>query len=232
MRKLLIWSVPKRVTITGLMIAVVFCALLLGCLLEMRRIKRAQLFFGQMAANYAQREKYLRDNIAIYLHQAQLDKRMAESQRESIERQASRGGRHLGDVGEGLLKSNLRLYEGYLNSGRRNLTQVREARIKAERFALLKQNYADAASCLWLPFAPSPLVVRYPENGGRAGKGNRRRPADEADAAEDLFNPEDLFKGIDEIVEPEKPDIRYTSPGFNSETLRPILAKRGTTRPR
>ena len=56
MRKLMIWLIPKRITITGLMSAVLCCAVLLACVAEMRRIKRAQAFFGQMAANYAQRE--------------------------------------------------------------------------------------------------------------------------------------------------------------------------------
>ena len=76
---------------------------------------------------------------------------------------------------------------------------------EAERFAILKQIYAEAASCLWLPFAPSPLAVRHPENGVGAGKDNRNWPADEADAAEDLF------KGVDEIVKPAKPDVREKS---------------------
>ena len=92
-----------------------------------------------------------------------------------------------------------------LDSGRRNLMDARRARTKAERFAILKQINAEAASCLWLPFAPSPLALRYPENGVRAGNDNRNWPADEADAAEDLF------KGIDEIVKPEKPDVREKS---------------------
>jgi hypothetical protein len=206
MLKLMIPLRRPRVTITGLMSVVVFCALLLGCIIEMRRIMRAQLFFGQMAANYAQREKFERDSIAFDLDLALVHKRIAESQRESIERQADRAGRHLGDVNDALLQSRIRLYESRIDSGRRNLMQVREARIKAERFAILKQIYADAASCLWLPFAPSPLAVRHPENGGRAGKVSRHWTADEADAAEDLF------KGMDEIEKPAKPDVRKKGP--------------------
>jgi hypothetical protein len=81
---------------------------------------------------------------------------------------------------------------------------VQQARIKAERFAILKQTYAEAASCLWLPFAPSPLVVRHPENGVAARSGSRQWPADEADAAEDIR------KGIDETEKPAKPDLGET----------------------
>lgn len=67
MPKLMMRVIPGRVTIPGLMFAVALCALIIGCILEMRRIKRAQAFFGQMAAIYAQREKLERDFIPFLL---------------------------------------------------------------------------------------------------------------------------------------------------------------------
>jgi hypothetical protein len=202
MRKLMMRVIPGRVTIPGLMFAVAFCALIIGCILEMRRIKRAQAFFGQMAAIYAQREKLERDLIPFLLDQALREKRMAESERESIER--SSAGRHLGEIPDALLSSRIRLLERSMASGREDLLRVRQARIKAERFAILKRTYAEAASCLWLPFAPSPLAVRHPENGVGASSRTRHWPADEADAAEDIL------KGIDETEKPAKPDLDET----------------------
>jgi hypothetical protein len=202
MRKLMMRVIPGRVTIPGLMFAVALCALIIGCILEMRRIKRAQAFFGQMAAIYAQREKLERDFIPFLLDHALREKRMAESERESIER--SNAGRHLEEIPDALLSSRIRLLERSMASGREDLLRVRLARIKAERFAILKQTYAEAASCLWLPFAPSPLVVRHPENGVGASSRNRHWPADEADAAEDIL------KGIDVTEKPAKPDAGET----------------------
>jgi hypothetical protein len=202
MRKLMMRVIPGRVTIPGLMFAVALCALIIGCILEMRRIKRAQAFFGQMAAIYAQREKLERDLIPFLLDQALREKRMAERERESIER--SNAGRHWGDRQDTLLSSRIRLLELSMASGREYLLRVRQARIKAERFAILKQTYAEAANCLWLPFAPSPLVVRHPENGVAARSGSRQWPADEADAAEDIL------KGIDVTEKPAKPDAGET----------------------
>jgi hypothetical protein len=195
-----------RVTITGLIFTVVFCAVILRCIVETRRIKRAQAFFGQMASIYSQREALERSKISDSLGMAQFYKRMAEKEKESIEWLGSRVGRHLGDV-EIDIRRRVKFYNESVASQRQSLLHAREARIKADRFAILKQTYAEAASCLWLPFAPSPLAVRHPENGGRASSVKRRLPADEADEADRTPT-----EGIDEPEKPAKPDVGGTPP--------------------
>jgi hypothetical protein len=196
-----------RVTIAGLMFTVVFCAAILACLVETRRIKRAQTYFGQMAAIYAQREVLERSKISNFLSLASFHKQMAEKERESIERQASRMRRHFGEDESSGVRLKVWMYNTYVDSEKRSLSYVQEARLKADRFAILKQTYAEAASCLWLPFAPSPLAVRHPENGGRASSVKRRLPADEADEADRTPT-----EGIDEPEKPAKPDVGGTPP--------------------
>jgi hypothetical protein len=203
-----------RLTITGLIFTLVFCALILGCIFETRRIKRAQAFFGQMASIYSQREALERSKISDCLDMAQFDKRMAEKEKESIERLGSRVGRHLGDV-ETDLRWRVQLYNECVASQRRSLLYAREARIKADRFAILKQTYAAAASRLWLPFAPSPLAVPHPEHGGRASVGRRRLPADEADEADEIPT-----EPTDETEKPAKPELRETPPTFSISVIR------------
>jgi hypothetical protein len=207
--KLMIGVRRTRVTITGLIFTVVFCAVILRCIVETRRIKRAQAFFGQMASIYAQREALERSKMSDCLDMAEFDRRMAEKEKESIERLGSRVGRHLGEV-ESHLRWKVQFYNQSVASVRQSLLSAREARIKADRFAILKQTYASAASCLWLPFAPSPLAVRHPENGGRSSLGKRRLPADESDEADEIPT-----EGTDETEKPAKPKLRETPPIFS-----------------
>jgi hypothetical protein len=199
-----------RVTITELLVTVLFCAVILGCIVETRRIKRAQTFFGQMASIYSQREALERSKISDFNDIASFYKEMAQKERESIERQDSRVGRHLGEAESIQLRRRVLLYNECVTSERQSLLHARGARIKADRFALLKQTYAEAASYLWLPFAPSPLAVRHPENGGRAGLGRRPLPPDEADQADDIPT-----EGTDETEKPTIPDFGERPPSFS-----------------
>jgi hypothetical protein len=205
-----------RVTITGLIFTVVFCAVILRCIVETRRIKRAQAFFGQMASIYSQREALERSKISNSLNMAQFYKRMAEKEKESIEWLGSRVGRHLGDV-EIHLQWRVKFYNESVASQRKSLLDAREARIKADRFAILKQTYAAAASCLWLPFAPSPLAVPHPEHGGPASLVRRRLPADEADEADEIPT-----EPTDETEKPAKPELRETPPTFSISVIRRV----------
>ena len=203
-----------RVTITGLISTVVFCAVILGCIVEIQRIKRAQAFFRQMSSIYAQRETLERSKISSFLDMAQFDNSMAESEKESIERLRSGGGRQFGEV-DSHLRWRVRFYHEHVASERRCLSYASEARIKADRFAILKQTYATAANSLWLPFAPSPLAVRHPENGGRASLVKRRLPADEADEADEV-----PLERTDETEKSAKPKLRETPSTFSISGVR------------
>jgi hypothetical protein len=167
-----------------------------------------------MSSIYAQRETLERSKISDFLDMALFDKGMAEKEKESIERLGSRGGRHLGEV-ENHVRWRVRFYNEHLASERRSLLYAQEARIKADRFAILKQTYATAANSLWLPFAPSPLAVRHPENGGRASLVRRRLPADEADEADEV-----LPERTDETEKSAKPKLRETPSTFSISILR------------
>jgi hypothetical protein len=159
-----------RVTILGMMTTVFVCGVILGCIVEIRRIKRAQAFFGQQAAYYAQRERIERNTLSFFLNSALSDKRLAENMKQSIERSRFRVGDRWGqaDIDRRLLMSKLKLYEAAMESGRQCLLYAQNARVEADRLSLLRCDYAEAASCWWLPFAPSPMSGRHPETEGSA----------------------------------------------------------------
>jgi hypothetical protein len=69
----------------------------------------------------------------------------------------------------------------------------------------------EAASCWWLPFAPSPMAGRNAETEGRAGSREKRVAPEKAEGATKLD------EGTDETSKPAKPGLGEPPFGFSSD---------------
>jgi hypothetical protein len=79
-------SSRSRPTLLGLMMAVFVSGVSLGCVAEMRRIKRAQSYFRQQAAHFAQLETLERDVASLCLSTALSCKQTCEENSAWIKR--------------------------------------------------------------------------------------------------------------------------------------------------
>jgi hypothetical protein len=168
MLKSIIRRGQPQVTILATMTFVAVCAIILGGILDARRIRRARVSFGQRATNYAQLEKLERDKLSDILRDVAWYKQRVDRERKSLERLLTTVGRRRSFADQDLLLERIRRraesYDFSAALARERVLDARRARVNADRLSALKQVYAKAANCLWLPFAPGPLAGRDPES--------------------------------------------------------------------
>jgi hypothetical protein len=144
-----------QLTIAGILGIVALIAVLLGCFVEVYRIRRTQAFYRQEAANYAQLEKGEERKRSEHLRTALLLKERIEYL--ELHPRAGVQDHFVFPFPADLDAS----YTDFcLNRGREELVRAAEARANAQRFSKLRQRYHEAGTCLWLPFGPNPLKVK------------------------------------------------------------------------
>jgi hypothetical protein len=157
-----------QLTILATMTLVAVCAVVLGCIVDLRRIRRAQVSFGRRATSYAQLEKLERAKLSDILRDVASYKQGLDREKKSLERLVAAVGRRRSVSDRDILLERIRLkmesYDFSAALARDRLLDARRARVNADRLSTLKQVYANAAGCLWLPFAPGPLAGRNPES--------------------------------------------------------------------
>jgi hypothetical protein len=151
-----------RPTIQGTMAAVFACGLILGCVIETRRIKRAQACFRQRAADFGQLETGERNLASTFLSQSLNHKKVCEQYTEWIERLRTPGDRSFPNPNNRVINGLEAAIEQSFALGKQRLLDAQEAKSKAENFSILRRAYAEAAKCVWLPFTPSPLPGDLP----------------------------------------------------------------------
>ena len=146
-----------RLTIAGIMGIVACIAVILGCLVEAGRIRRTQAFYLRESARYAQLETRENQNQTFYLKGALLEKDLIEQMRriESMRHEVMRD--HFYVRAPQQFAPDTERYKTHFESGRKYLSSLDEARIKAKRYSELSRRYKRAGTCLWLPFGPNPL---------------------------------------------------------------------------
>jgi hypothetical protein len=163
-RRMVMRKKRLQFTIRGLIILVALSALVLGFLLEERRILRRQAHFRQEALEYSQLEKEALGSRELYLS-------LALSMKKSIELQQHWDAMSQGDdrffpwqpeaapPGNGFSGRN-RLMRELFNDGRKYLALAQVAKESAEEYGELKRRYERAGNRVWLPFTPSPRDVK------------------------------------------------------------------------
>ena len=141
-----------------MMIVSCVCAVVLGLVVEVRKIRRAKAFFQQEATRYAQLERLERGEIAYLLRLAQFHKETAENDLREIEvLRATLGSYHWPAEKTSLLRRierRVRSYETSMVEGRRCLASVQKKRGRIVELSGVRQAYDNAACSLWIPFAP------------------------------------------------------------------------------
>ena len=141
-----------------MMIVSCVCAVVLGLVVEVRKIRRAKAFFQQEATRYAQLERLERGENAYLLRLAQFHKETAENDLREIEvLRATLGSYHWPAEKTSLLRRierRVRSYEKSMVEGRRCLASVQKKRGRIVELSGVRQAYDNAACSLWIPFAP------------------------------------------------------------------------------
>jgi hypothetical protein len=170
-----------RFTLLGLMVAVLLCAAVMGFVTEAVRIRRVQASYRHRAFSYAQLEKGERDKASSFLNQALFYKQLYEKGALRLARSklGTSGRWDPEDDRARVARLMEKSYQGIFVQGKQCLSYAQKARVRAEKFSVLKRTYAKAASCLWLPLQPAPADVRNLDKVSQAGPDKGRLPADD-----------------------------------------------------
>jgi hypothetical protein len=144
-----------RLTIAGIMGIVAFTAAILGSLVDAHRIRRTQAFYLRESAKYAQLERGENNYLSVLLKAALHEKEFIEDMRERDSEQDERMRDHF--YAPSRFAPDTERCKIHLERGRKYLTYVDNARIKAKRYSELSRRYKEAGTRLWFPFGPNPL---------------------------------------------------------------------------
>jgi hypothetical protein len=144
-----------RLTIAGIMGVVACTAVVLECLVDAVRIRRAQAFYLRESAKYAQLESRENQNQSFYLQAALLENNLIDHLRqiESDRRESMRD--HF--YAPLRIVPDTERYKINFERGRKYLARLAQSRIKAKRYSELSRRYKTAGTGLWLPFGQNPL---------------------------------------------------------------------------
>jgi hypothetical protein len=149
----------RQITIAGMMCTVALTGVVLGFLVEAYRINRAQAFYLQESAKYAQLEKQENDQTSIHLQRAMILKSFIESMEQRSRQKGAADHFFPSKPADGFIGPMAEVYTRNLSRGRESLARVDEARIRARQFGELRRRYKEAGSCRWFPFGPNPLKL-------------------------------------------------------------------------
>jgi hypothetical protein len=150
----------RQITIAGALLIVALTAIVLGLLVEARRIKRTQALYLKESAKYAQLEKHEIAERSIHLQRALILKKTIEFMEERRREEGARDHFFVpSQPADRFIGSQAEAYNRNLKWGRESLVRADVARTRAQRFGELRRSYKEAGNCLWLPFGPNPLKL-------------------------------------------------------------------------
>jgi hypothetical protein len=147
--------------------AIVVCAVIFGCYAEKRRAGRARAYYQQYAERLSELEAQEMNSVSVLLNVALECERSRIRDAEWLRQLRTPAYQRFPNRMARSVEQTERAIEQDVKLESEALEGAQEAKSRAERLAIEKQSYVDAASHTWWPFWWGPIL---PPKGSSPGK--------------------------------------------------------------